>query len=674
MSAATAIDTQMRRFRQAVKNGEEVGRLEAHLGLLKKDEFMAWRDDQGLDAMHHVIMADNAEAVDMLLKLGYFARPFEPEVNLYTHFAARLGLRTILGILLTHRPDDFRISKKPLFVPAGWAPPEKDAKHGFVRINSASSSAVSTASYRSVLLYRKPSAKSLQLKSDTVSLRSTVSEKAGMPGQTRPGINKPLSPTLGSLKPAPLPTDARRPSLDQGIQDSGESTPKPLEAKAGSGLNPLMKTPLEVAAGEGHVGCVRLLLDMCVLRANPDTPCKGYLTLAALAGCPASMKLLLKTAQQLKRGPEWKERKQDKMRMEDFRSAVEICLQRARPQCLDFLLADNSVDVRGLFKNINFFHVLYTFSATYGKGAYGRLPQATEVLIRRGHDVQAKVPPRTYPLYTLITHSFCYHEYPFTEFYLECMKMLLDSGADPNFDEVEFEKQILERKGIKFAVGRNAYSSALHCLLETVETYASLLSSPALAVKFVMTCADILIQRAADVEKVGRIGDARSDLQGDVLHQYAKSSVFLGVDQSILRSFLRYGAEPGLKIRGKYAINVYFDKLFEALSQCLVIDLNHKYEADSRLMLDCLCDLMTPREIKDAHHIFHHTHAGATSEMVKPYVKMVGAELKRRSKIVRPLRGLAAWRVWKLCCKRADLVRDLPVTVEIKTIILPLIE
>ena len=60
------------------------------------------------------------------------------------------------------------------------------------------------------------------------------------------------------------------------------------------GSEPLMRTPLEVAARARKLDCVRTLLDTCVLKAHPDAPNKGYLTLAALADHPSALTLLLK--------------------------------------------------------------------------------------------------------------------------------------------------------------------------------------------------------------------------------------------------------------------------------------------------------------------------------------------------------------------------------------------
>ena len=59
------------------------------------------------------------------------------------------------------------------------------------------------------------------------------------------------------------------------------------------------------------------------------------------------------------------------------------------------------------------------------------------------------------------------------------------------------------QRTIKVAAGRGAHSSALHCLLDTVETYASQVSSPALAVRFIVDCTEILVKHRADMAKVG---------------------------------------------------------------------------------------------------------------------------------------------------------------------------
>ena len=72
-----------------------------------------------------------------------------------------------------------------------------------------------------------------------------------------------------------------------------------------------------------------------------------------------------------------------------------------------------------------------------------RLPKVVRVLIDLGHNVGARTPPRTYPLYTLIECAFRCRDFCFSDDFCTCLKLLLDDGADPNFDEVS--KTILSK-------------------------------------------------------------------------------------------------------------------------------------------------------------------------------------------------------------------------------------
>ena len=55
---------------------------------------------------------------------------------------------------------------------------------------------------------------------------------------------------------------------------------------------------------------------------------------------------------------------------------------------------------------------------------------------------------------------------------------------------------------MRYEAGRDAYSSAMNCLIETVETYTSHLESSYLGVQFVEKCAEILMSCNADISKV----------------------------------------------------------------------------------------------------------------------------------------------------------------------------
>lgn len=101
-----------------------------------------------------------------------------------------------------------------------------------------------------------------------------------------------------------------------------------------------------------------------------------------------------------------------------------------------------------------------------------------------------------------------------------------------------------------------------------------------------------------------------------MLHQLAKSSVALGVNPAMVRCVLRHGADPNLKVDGKYAINVYFDRLFQKLSGNSKPAETGKYLKDS--MTICrLCMFMKPESIRDCLNIFVKDHGRALSDQVK---------------------------------------------------------
>ncbi|XP_076452272.1 uncharacterized protein LOC143287915 [Babylonia areolata] len=650
----------VRRFREAVEKEEDTRKLRDILGMVPKNDVISWTDDNRLDLLHHCILGDNPEAVDFLLKQGYFVRPHEPQLTPYAHLAAFLGHRTTLTVLLQHRPDDFRIAQQPLFIPPGFVhrggPPKKTSqksKDSSKNIQSKDSSKSSQRKDFSTSNHRIGS--STFTRTEEKSSASSAASRVGL------GVEVGVGVGMG-----------RRGKADRVDRVDGLVT---------DGSQPLLRTPLDVAARAGRAECVKAMLSVCVLKAHPEAaPNAGHLTLAALEDCPAAVSLLLE--QQSAKDQQQRDNDND---TDDFKAALEVSVQRARPECLDLLLAKKPrrLDPKRLFKQINFFHVLYTFSASFGESSYGRLPEATRVLIARGHDVSAKAPPRTYPLYTLLTHALCFHDYSFTRHYVRCLRLLLEAGADPNFDEIRYEKRYRQTKGSSSssssssrfsAAGRRSFSSALHCLLETVETYSAGLASKALAVRFVEECAEVLVSHHADVSKVGVIGDGGRDLQGTVLHQYAKSCVTLGVDRSILRSILRFGAEPDVKVNGKYALNVYVDTLLETLNGShKTPHTDHRYQDDVSNLLNFMCAYMSSPHIKEAARIVRTSHYGRSkSEQVKYYVDEVVNSLEAHSKRVRPLQSLAAWSVWQACGKRADVVRNLPVKVELKTMILPL--
>ncbi|OWF36288.1 uncharacterized protein LOC110441858 [Mizuhopecten yessoensis] len=526
-----------------VKKKEGCNKLKLLLGMCNREQFIQWKDEKQMDVLHHTILSNNPEVVEYLLTHGYFVRPFEPEVSPYIHLAAYLGFRTIINILLTHRPGDNRPSKNLKF-------PDESSSSRHV-----------------------------------------------------------------------------------------------------SGV-----TPLDVAASAGHLESIHLILNQCVIKAYPEHAKCGYLSLATLAGSSKAVNFLLS-------------QKYDK---KDLLRAVEFSISGARSEILDSLLG-TGVNTCEVMRGTNLYHALYTNSALkgFGREGYKRLPDVTSVLIKYHHDVNTKSPCNTYPLYSLLRNSLCAHDYINTQYYLACLKLLLKANTNPNFDEVRYEK-VMQKKGNKSIVGRPAFSSALHCLLDTVEIYASYLDSKALAVKFITECSDVLFRFDADVHQVGRLGDNKSTLSGSVLHQYAKSSVKLGVDAAVLKVFLRQGANPDIKAKGKYCINVFTDSLFVSI---LAVP-SHKTQPDRTADIDSMLDLcryMSAKSIQETLQVFNHEHGRNNAYRLKSQIARIKSKLVEYSKSVAPLQRICANYIWQRCGRNANNIHSLPLKIRYKTEILPIV-
>ncbi|KAL3856353.1 hypothetical protein ACJMK2_011122 [Sinanodonta woodiana] len=437
------------------------------------------------------------------------------------------------------------------------------------------------------------------------------------------------------------------------------STDKDNSSLAGSFKQSVKRevTPIDVAAEAGHLSCVKQILDQCVLKENPDYARSPYIALACLSGSFMSVRLIIKA---------------EKPKEADLRAAAEVSLRFAQAQCLDLLL-DEKFEKKNMFDNMNWFHVLYSNTSTisFGSEGYRRLPEVTSVLIKHKFDVQAFSPPNTYPLYSLIQNSLCIHDYVNTRHYLNCVRILLDAGADPNFDEVEAEIK-LNRKGIRTVHGRTAYSSAIHCLFHTVESYSEYLESKALGVRFVVQCAEALIKGSSKINKVGHTVDKNSKILGSVLHHFCRSSVKVGVDTDILKFLLRQGADPDSKVDGKYAINLFFDTLFENLKDIEEWGRSTRDFTEDTANILSLCIYMKRSSLKETLNIFKKDYSRDPPPKMKPYIHQARAELELRASEVWPLKRLCRVLIWDLCGRDASIVHKLPTNMESKTYILPI--
>lgn len=440
-------------------------------------------------------------------------------------------------------------------------------------------------------------------------------------------------------------------------KDDNRSSRSLTYSPNGNGINDRRReiSPIDVAAEAGHLDCVKQILTQSVLKDHPDLADYPYVALACIPQSVLSVQLILK---------------KDKPKADDIKKAIEVSLMKASAQCLDHLLKQK-IKTDDMFGKKNFFHMLYTFSQTsqFGADGYRRLPEVTQVLIKNKYNVKTANIPNTYPMYSLIKNALCVHDYINTRHYVMCLRLLIEAGADPNFDEAEHEKK-LNAKGIKTEHGRMSYSSAMHCLLETVESFSEYLESKALGVRFIVQMAEVLLQHKAQINAIGRLGDKNSNRYGTVLHQFAKCCVKLGVDTDIFKYLLRQGADPNAtEDNGKYVINTFLDILFAELKEFGVHQKPTDHTENVKTMLD-LSLFMNRKCVKETLKILNRDYAKPPHHM-KKYVQMAQKALEERAHEVWPLKRICRVLIWDLCKRDASVVTKLPTDIESRTYILP---
>ncbi|KAK7455717.1 hypothetical protein BaRGS_00039457 [Batillaria attramentaria] len=632
-----------RRFIIAMRKQQGVRKLEAIRCLARREDFVNWKDEHGLDILHHAIINNYPDACDFLLKLGYFAEPYEPDVNLYAHLAARMGYLTTLRVIITHRPRDFKRAIQPLFFPRLVVPiwqmiytGGKTLMPGVLGNSTGYSSGkrVTVKKKEDAVFLPGPTVKTidcvarpgLMLKTMGYSARpSTAATLAGGPQ----GALIPTTDALKCVRQKPkLPCTKGRPlsaplTLKIGLDKAAEDVNRPRTFPY-SEYTMLNQTPLEVAANAFWPSCVKLLLDLCIKPLYPDLPCcAGYLTLAVLADCPVALKVLLKIN---RRGGSVEE---ERLRVDDFRQAVRLCVEQQQLELLALLVADTTIDLKPMFRPLNGFHLDVRTDTLWS------LPDVVSAMIQRDYCVETKLPSRTYPLYTCIACSIRYDDLSLAQHYMA------------------FEKQNMMKKEFKMVLNsRKAYSSALHCLFDTTELVAPKLPKEAVEDTWRVPC------------------EWNNVLFVDALTHYLMITVQLGsVDPLVLNQLARYGAHPGRKadwyMAGEptYPLMIYFHTLFDAMASKRVTDANRQFKS-SHVVLAFVTRFMKQPDILEC--ISHLTSLQgssskpASNEQVRRFIMLAMQELVVRSKLVPPLRDLSAWRVWMLCGRRMKNVKRLP--------------
>lgn len=438
-SSQTSRSRSVQSLIELVQTFADIKLVRSEVERFSKNDIESYQDEQGLDVLHHAIIANNIEVVTLMFFKGYYLPPHEMQTISYMHLAAKLGHRTVLGLLLQDRPHD---NKAVIF-----------------KYQSASQKHFS---------------------------------------------------------------------------------------KPDDGYDRNVVSPLDVAGRSGHLNCVKLILDHCLGRYQVSRKFTGkdaHINMACQLDSPYALRLLLSQSPT----------------DEDMKSAVEAALRLARPECLDILLRLGP-DFSALFKGMNLYHVLYSYSHSFDQKWVEALPAVTAVLIRHGHSVFATVPFRTYPLYSLL--SLCVSWYDMPErlpYAIACLVLILNAGADPNFDEVKFEMDHAHLN-IMPAFGRLPYSTSLNCLFYNTCCLAPDIDEELKLVLFesIRQCLELLLRHGANPHLSGRRNEDGS-LAGTAFHSFCEMTIRFGLDLNSFSLLLKYGVDPDIECNGFYPVDLIFE-------------------------------------------------------------------------------------------------------------------
>ncbi|CAL1541612.1 unnamed protein product [Lymnaea stagnalis] len=418
-----------------------------------------------------------------------------------------------------------------------------------------------------------------------------------------------------------------KPKLEQRMHDSEDST-----------FSAYNKTPLTLASEFGHLDCVLFILEHTIQKRAPQLNINNPLTLAIQARNPQAVLLLLNS----------------KWSQGDFQCAVLLSIRELYPEGLAALLSEKKKKSGALIGGANLFHLLYTQSLVDLR--YEMMPEMTRVLINCKEDVNAHNIPRTYPLYTLICCAFNVVDVKKLVYFIECMKMLLEARANPHFYEEgnqgDFTKTEFSRKG---------FSSAMNCIFDSakssIEYFENRNWSRLLLKKFVAT-----------VEKYDQSN--RRILKYDLFNYIRIISCTIGVDLSVIKSLLRFGADPDVKESNKYSINVYFDLILPYLTKFEVIDSYDRYLKElSDLMF--ICHGMSYTCLREALDIFLNEHLLNPPIQALPVCRLFSYLMHNMVKSPRPLTEITSNAIWILLNRNRKRALMLPIPSDLLAYVIP---
>ena len=261
----------------------------------------------------------------------YDFRPFEPHLNPYLHLAALFGHNAVCNVLITNRPEDFRITSQPLFVPKEFLPslclnilgidPKLEEtpltfrdSSGKSDMRSSNKDRISTSGSCNTSRLGSPVEKKSQpfekllfvANSSFMNLSRSINQvntvfsntkgytgnNVGETGEVRRQGNSVVAKKEDSV-------ELRRRMISASVKKDKvvvtmEEVLSVLNDVSIDGSKPSNKSPLHVAAVARQLRTAKILLDRCVLKEHPHLSSTGYLNLAAVAHCDQTLTLILK--------------------------------------------------------------------------------------------------------------------------------------------------------------------------------------------------------------------------------------------------------------------------------------------------------------------------------------------------------------------------------------------
>ena len=529
-----------------IQTSEDVTKLRQCLKICGRSVLQSWADGNGYDALHHVIMADNAEAMGIIFAMGHFKAPHEPKYHSYIHLAANFGNRTNVAMLLQERPSDYSLKKTKF----KW-------------------------------------------------------------------VKKP--------------------------------TEIPLMSKDGASR----VSPLDVAANCGYVGCVKTILDVSSTHNLLEINSNNYLCTSTASNSSSALRLLLKQSPS----------------EDDLKAAVGTALKLANADCLDVLLNCNP-NLTSLFSGMNLYHVLFSYSMSFKREWYQSLLAVTSVLLKHGQNPMSTIPFRTYPLYSLLSHTPSSEFGQTSHYIIACMVLLLNADVDTNFNEVAYEGKH-SNSNIQTAFGRSAFPSSLHCLYANVRCLLKLFEHDDVTHihlrLFVTKTTETLLKHGADLSICGPIDN--TEYHGDALLAFLFVVIKLGLDERTMNTFrllTQNGSDPNLSCNGHYPVNVLVDEILTN-SDMFGKKYEHSQASFTELvteMVDTLLGNMTHTSLQEASRV--EVSGKPTTHLQKKIFKLCRKELKSRSAKVQSLKAGCRFCLLKACHWKPTNVIELPLPLALK--------